>query len=107
MSKPTKKQHNANKVSANTVRLSPPKARVVVDLIRHKSVDEALNILQFTQKRAAPIVSKLIESALSNIEQSEKLRDWDIDDLIVSKVTVDEGPTLRRFCPERRAARRG
>jgi large subunit ribosomal protein L22 len=99
MSKPTKKQHNANKVSANTVRLSPPKARVVVDLIRHKSVDEALNILQFTQKRAAPIVSKLIESALSNIEQSEKLRDWDIDDLIVSKVTVDEGPTLRRFLP--------
>jgi large subunit ribosomal protein L22 len=81
------------------VRLSPPKARVVVDLIRHKSVDEALNILQFTQKRAAPLVAKMIESALHNIAQSEKLKDWDIDDLVVSKVTVDEGPTLRRFLP--------
>lgn len=99
MSKPSKKQYSANRVSANMVRLSPPKARVVVDLIRHKSVDEALNILQFTQKRAAPLVAKMIESALHNIAQSEKLKDWDIDDLVVSKVTVDEGPTLRRFLP--------
>lgn len=99
MSKPSKKQHNANKVTASTIRISPPKVRVVVDLVRHKSVDEALNILQFTQKRAAPLVAKMIEGALHNIEQSEKLRDWDIDDLIVSKVTVDEGPTLRRFLP--------
>jgi large subunit ribosomal protein L22 len=99
MSKPSKKQHNANRVSVSTVRISPPKARVVVDLIRNKPVDEALTILQFTPRKASPIVFKLIESALRNIENSEQLKDWDVGELVVSKVTVDEGPTLRRFLP--------
>lgn len=88
----------ANTVSLMTVRIAPRKVRLVTDLIRGKSVDEALNILQFTQKRAAPVVSKLIESALHNIEASEKLS-WDVDDLHVSEVFVNEGPTLRRFKP--------
>ncbi len=98
MGKQSKKASSANKATIKLVRISPPKVRLVVDLIRGKSVDEALNILQFTAKRAAPIVSKLVENALNNIERSEAL-DWDIDDLYVSKVFVDEGPTLRRFKP--------
>ena len=93
-----KKEHKANKVSAMTVRIAPRKVRLVTDLIRGKSVDEALNILQFTAKRAAPVISKLIESALHNIERSDQL-DWDVDALHVSEIFVDEGPTLRRFKP--------
>lgn len=80
------------------VRVAPRKVRLVADLVRGKNVDEALNILQFTAKRAAPVIAKLIESALHNVEQSEKL-DWDIDDLCVSTIFVNEGPTLRRFKP--------
>lgn len=98
MGKQSKKTNSANKASAKMVRIAPPKVRLVVDLIRGKSVDEALNTLQFTAKRAAPIVSKLVESALHNIERSEELG-WDIDELYVSKAYVDEGPTLRRFKP--------
>lgn len=98
MGKQSRKENRANQVSLRMVRIAPRKSRLVVDLIRGKSADEALNILQFTAKRAAPLVAKLIESALSNIENSEKL-DWDLDDLIVSKAYVNEGPTLRRFKP--------
>ncbi len=98
MGKPSKKQHNANRAIAGSVRIAPRKARLVVDLVRHKPVDEALDILRFTAKRAAPVVAKLIESALHGIEASEQL-DWDVDELIVSEVYVNEGPTLRRFKP--------
>jgi len=98
MGKQSNKASSANKATIKLVRISPSKVRLVVDLIRGKSVDEALNILQFTAKRAAPIVAKLVENALNNIERSEAL-DWDIDNLYVSKVFVDEGPTLRRFKP--------
>lgn len=93
-----KDQHNANRIKRSMVRIAPRKVRLVADLIRGEDVDSALNILQFTNKRAAPVLSKMIETALNNIDQSEKL-DWDIDDLIVTLATVDEGPTLRRFKP--------
>ena len=63
-----------------------------------RTVDSAINILQFTNKRAAPILIEMIESALSNIGNSSALS-WDTDDLIVSTAFVDEGPTLRRFKP--------
>ncbi|MFA5625068.1 MAG: 50S ribosomal protein L22 [Bradymonadales bacterium] len=79
-----------------TVRLAPRKARVVVDLIRGKDVLSALSTLKFTQKRGAQIVEKLIESALSNMES---VGGWDVEDLRVSRVWVDEGPTLRRYRP--------
>ncbi len=98
MGKKSRKKHSPNKVSANSVRIAPRKVRLVIDLVRGKSVDEALNILQFTSKRAAPVVSKLIESGLHNIDQSEQL-DWDIDDLYISEVYANEGPTMRRFKP--------
>ncbi len=98
MGKEKRKQHRANQAVLNSARVSPFKVRPVADLIRHKGIDEALTILQFTQKKAAPMLTKLIESALSNIETSNEL-DWDIDELVVSQLTVDEGPTLRRFQP--------
>ena len=98
MCKPSRKQHHANRATARMVRISPRKARLVNDLIRNKSVEEALNILAFTSKRAAPVVTKLIDSAIQSIDESEQL-DWDVDELIVGKIFVDEGPTLKRFKP--------
>lgn len=88
--------HGPNRVSANMVRISPRKARVVVDMVRGKDVFDALRELRFTHKKAARVVEKLIESALSNIETSGK---WDVEDLRVSRAWVNEGPTLRRYRP--------
>lgn len=93
-----KQGHRANTAKARNVRISPQKARPVIDLVRNKPILEALDILQFTQKKAAPIISKVIESAMHNVDESEEL-DWDIDDLVVAQAFVDEGPTLRRFKP--------
>lgn len=90
--------HKANSVRRMTVRISSRKVRLVADLVRGETVDSAINILQFTNKRAAPILVEMIESALSNIDNSEVLS-WDTDDLIISAAYVDEGPTLRRFKP--------
>ena len=98
MGKPKRKEHRANRAVLKNVRIAPLKARIVADLIRNKPVDEALSILQFTPKKAAPFVSKLIESAISNVEESEEL-DWDIDELVVAAAYVDEGATMRRFRP--------
>jgi large subunit ribosomal protein L22 len=77
------------------LRISARKSRLVVDLIRGKSVDEAINILTFTKRAASEPVRKLIESAISNAEEQEA----NVDRLFVSEIFVDEGPTLRRFRP--------
>ncbi len=71
---------------------------MVADLVRSKLVGEALSVLQFTPKKAAPMISKLINSAISNVEESDEL-DWDIDELVVAEIYVNEGPTMRRFKP--------
>lgn len=98
MSKPKSKEHRANKASILNIRIAPRKARVVIDLVRNKSVEEALQILQFTPKKASPVVAKLIVSAIHNVRTSEQL-DWDADDLYVAQAYVNEGPTMRRFMP--------
>jgi large subunit ribosomal protein L22 len=98
MSKAKRRQHRPNRASLRNVRIAPRKVRIVADLIRNKSVAEAMDILQFTPKRASPMLRKLIDSAMYNIEESREL-DWDIDDLVVANLQVDEGPTLRRFLP--------
>lgn len=98
MSKPKSKKHRANKASILNIRIAPRKARVVIDLVRNKPVEEALQILQFTPKKASPVVAKLIESAIYNVRTSEQL-DWDADDLYVAQAYVNEGPTMRRFMP--------
>ena len=76
------------------VRLSVDKGRLVADLIRGKKVDQALNILNFTQKKAAVIVKKVLESAIANAEHNDGA---DIDDLRVKKIYVEKATTLRRF----------
>lgn len=98
MSKPKRRQHRANQAVLRNVRISPRKVRIVTDLIRNKPVSEAMDILQFTAKRAAPMLRKLIDSALTNIENSKQL-DWDVDDLVIAEAYADEGPTMRRFMP--------
>ena len=76
------------------VRLSVDKGRLVADLIRGKKVDQALNILTFTQKKAAVIVKKALESAIANAEHNDGA---DIDELKVKTIHVEQGATLKRF----------
>jgi len=83
------------------VRLSVDKGRLVADLIRGKKVDQALNILTFTQKKAAGIVKKVLESAIANAEHNDGA---DIDELKVKTIYVEQGATLNASPPVRRAA---
>lgn len=76
------------------VRLSAQKGRLVADLVRGKPVDQAIDILTFTQKRAAGIIKKALESAIANAEHNFGA---DIDDLVVTKIHVEKATTLRRF----------
>lgn len=77
------------------LRIAPRKVRIVVDTVRGKPVNDALKILAFTRKAAALPVEKLIRSALANAEQEGA----DVDTLHVSTITVDQGPTMKRFRP--------
>ena len=76
------------------VRIAPQKARLVADQVRGKAVERALEILKFSPKKAAAIICKVLESAIANAEHNEGA---DIDELRVSKIFVDDGPTHRRF----------
>ena len=76
------------------VRLSVDKGRLVADMIRGKKVDQALNILTFTQKKAAVIIKKALDSAIANAEHNDGA---DIDELKVKTIYVEQGPTLKRF----------
>ncbi len=78
------------------VRLSPQKTRLVVDMVRGKGVQDALNLLKFSPQKAAAIVSKLVSSAVANAEQRGVS---DIDRLVVKAISVDQGPVLKRFMP--------
>ncbi|BCL68373.1 50S ribosomal subunit protein L22 [Vibrio nigripulchritudo MADA3029] len=80
----------------NFARISPQKARLVADQIRGKSVDQALELLTFSNKKAAELIKKVLESAIANAEHNEGA---DIDDLNVAKIFVDEGPTMKRIMP--------
>lgn len=78
------------------VRLSPQKGRLVADLVRGKPVGEALNILKFSQQRAAGIIKKVLESAIANAENNDGA---DVDELKVAAIFVDQGPTIKRMMP--------
>ncbi len=82
-------------------RVSARKARLVADLVRGKDVSEAIEALSFTNKKSAPMIRKVVESALANAEVLAKRanEDLDIDDLFIQTIYVDAGPTLRRFRP--------
>ncbi|MCW8933819.1 MAG: 50S ribosomal protein L22 [Gammaproteobacteria bacterium] len=75
-------------------RISPQKARLIADQIRGQSVEQALSILTFSNKKGAGLVQKVLESAIANAEHNEGA---DIDELTVSKAFVDEGPTMKRI----------
>ena len=75
-------------------RISAQKVRLVADQVRGMPVENALNVLAFSNKKAAAIVKKLLESAIANAENNEGA---DIDELKVSKICVDEGPTMKRI----------
>jgi large subunit ribosomal protein L22 len=84
------------------VRLSAQKGRVVADLIRGRTVEQALNILAFTPKRGAQLIKKVLESAIANAEHNDGA---DVDELRVSRIDVDRGFSLKRF--QARAKGRG
>ena len=79
------------------LKASPQKVRLIVDLVRGKKVEEALHILRFTRKSAAKDLEKLVRSAVANAEQKENAPD--VDDLVVSKIYVNEGPREKRVQP--------
>ncbi|MFN2594183.1 MAG: 50S ribosomal protein L22 [Actinomycetota bacterium] len=82
--------------TATFVRISPTKARQVVDLIRGRHVDDARRVLRFTPRAAATDVGKILESAVANAEHNRGLP---TDELVVARAWVDEGPTLKRYRP--------
>ncbi|QQD84278.1 MULTISPECIES: 50S ribosomal protein L22 [Jeotgalicoccus] len=85
-----------SKAVARTVRIAPRKVRLIADLVRGKEVGEAISILKLTNKRSSPVVEKLVKSAVANAEHNY---DMDIDNLYISEIFADEGPTLKRFRP--------
>jgi large subunit ribosomal protein L22 len=85
---------------ATHIRISPRKVRMVVDTVRGKSVSQALSILAFTRKKAALPVQKLLKSAVANAVENDGVSDADV--LVIDRITVDEGPTLKRFMPRAR-----
>ena len=77
-------------------RESPRKVRMVADMIRGRSVDDALSILRLQQRKAAKMLSKVLGSAIANATENEKA---DADKLVVTKVSIDGGPTQKRWMP--------
>ena len=75
-------------------RVSPRKARLVVDMVRGKKVEEALGILALTNKRFARSLAKIIRSAVANVEANTNM---DVDSLWIKRIYVDQGPTLKRY----------
>ncbi|GAX89316.1 50S ribosomal protein L22 [Effusibacillus lacus] len=84
------------KAIARNIRIAPRKVRLVVDLIRGKKIGEAIAILKHTPKAASPVVEKLLKSAVANAENNHNM---DVDNLVISQIFVDQGPTLKRFRP--------
>jgi len=75
-------------------RISPQKCRLIADLVRGMPVERALQTLTFSDKKAAVLVKKVLESAIANAEHNEGA---DIDELKISKIYVDEGPVMKRM----------
>ncbi len=104
MDKATKAKHEEAKRARSEVRkrtavlrmarISPQKARLVADQVRGLPAERAVNLLKFSDKKAAHLIKKLVESAIANAENNAGA---DIDELRIAKITVDEGPLLKRF----------
>ena len=79
---------------AKYVRISPRKVRLIMDQIRGKQVEEALNILKFSPKKGAKLLKKLVDSAIANAENNFNI---DVDRLYIKRIYADQGPTLKRY----------
>jgi large subunit ribosomal protein L22 len=84
------------KASLNFARIGCQKARLVVDLVRGKDVNDAIRTLTFMRQKGAGLVKKLIESAVANAEDRKVI---DVDNLYVKHISVDMGPSIKRFRP--------
>ena len=82
------------KAVAKYMRISPDKVRKLVDAVKGKPVEKALDMLKFMPQKAAGIVEKVVRSAVANADQNP---DIDVDLLVIRNVIVDQGPTLKRF----------
>ena len=87
------------KAIARHIRIAPRKIRIVADLVRGKNIGEAFAILKFTPKVGADVVEKVMRSAIANAEHNF---DMNVDNLYVSEIFVDQGPTLKRIHPRSR-----
>ena len=85
------------RAEARYIRVSPQKARLVVDVIRGMQVGKAITTLRTTNKRIAPVVEKVLRSAIANAEN--RSNDVDVDKLFVSEAYVNEGPRMKRIRP--------
>src|SRR5690349_21009831 len=87
------------RASARYVRIAPRKARVVADQIRGRNVEEALALLAFSPRGSAVTIRKVVESAAANAENNF---DLDPEEMRIAQISVDEGPTMRRYRPRAR-----
>lgn len=84
---------------AKFVRTAPRKLRLVADMIRGKKASEAVNLLEFTNKRAARTLNKVLKSAIANAENNHEL---DTNKLVVAQAFIDQGPMFKRYLPKSR-----
>ncbi len=84
------------KAKLKYLRSAPRKVRLVADMVRGKNVEDAINVLNFSPRKVALPIAKLIHSAVANAEENGGI---DVDILYVKKIHVDEGPTMKRFMP--------
>jgi large subunit ribosomal protein L22 len=91
------KQPKPARAEARYIRISPQKARLVVDLIRGMNAGQAVNVLRSTNKRIAPTVEKVLKSAIANAQNRSE--DVDVDKLYVSEAHVNDGPRMKRIRP--------
>ena len=89
---------------ARNLQVGPRKLRLVANLIRGRKVEEARSILAYTVKAGAPLLSKVLESAVANAEHAatEQRQRVDTDEMVVKHLTVDDGPTRRKYQPQPR-----
>ena len=92
------------KASLRMARIGPQKARLVADMIRGKNVNEAIRLLEFTDKKGAVLIKGLLSSAIANAENKKT---FDVDRLFVHQISVDGGPVLKRFMPRAKGSAYG
>jgi large subunit ribosomal protein L22 len=79
---------------AKYIRISPQKVRLIIDVVKGKQVEAALDLLKFMPQKAAAIIEKVIKSAIANADQYP---DIDVDSLVIRNIIADQGPSLKRF----------